>query len=71
MLSEKTGKPETKEIYIAYRQNVNRYFEEVEKNVTQCTEAVSHLQQEFVLACKNARFHKESRSSRGLQSHVI
>jgi hypothetical protein len=53
MLSEKTGKPETKEIYAAYRQNVNRYFEEVEKNITQCMEAVSHLQQEFVLTCRN------------------
>lgn len=53
-VSERTNKPETKEIYAAYRQSANRFFEEAEKNVTQCIEAVSQLQQEFILACKNA-----------------
>src|SRR5579872_734612 len=75
MLSEKTNKPETKEIYAAYRQNVNRYFEEVEKNVTQCMEAVSQLQQEFVLACKNAldntmAFQQEMITKSGMGSNL-
>lgn len=75
MLNEKTGKPETKEIYTAYRQNVNRYFEEVEKNVTQYTEAVSHLQHEFVLACKNAldntmAFQQEMMAKSGMGSNL-
>ncbi|HZS72924.1 MAG TPA: hypothetical protein VFA69_00330 [Candidatus Nitrosotalea sp.] len=70
MLSEKT-KPETKEIYAVYRQSVNRYFEEVEKNMTQCMEAMSHLQQEFVLTCRNVldntmAFQQEMMTKSGL-----
>jgi hypothetical protein len=53
MLSEKISKPDTRDIYAAYRQNLNRYFEEVEKNVTQCMDAISQLQQEFISGCKN------------------
>ena len=41
------SKTETKEAYAIYKQNVNRYFEEAEKNVTQYIQAVSNLQQEF------------------------
>jgi len=75
ILSERANKPETKEIYAAYRQNVSRYFEEVEKNVTQCIEAVSHLQQEFVLICKNAMdntiaFQQEMVTKSGLGSNL-
>lgn len=74
MLSEKT-KSETKEIYAAYRQNVNRYFEEVEKNITQCMEAVSHLQQEFVLTCRNVldstmAFQQEMMTKSGLGTNL-
>jgi len=54
MLSERTNKPETKELYAVYRQNLSRYFDEVEKHITQYIEAVSQLQQEFTLVCKNA-----------------
>jgi len=75
MLSEKTGKPETREIYAAYRQNLNRYFEEVEKNVTQCMDAVSQLQQEFVVTCKNVldntmAFQQEMITKSGLGSNL-
>lgn len=75
MLSERTNKPETKEIYAVHRQNVNRYFEEVEKNITQFMEAVSHLQQEFVLACKNVidntiAFQQEMATKSGLGSNL-
>ena len=74
MLSEKT-KPETKEVYAVYRQNTNRYFEEVEKNVTQYTEAVSQLQQEFIQTCKNAldnsmAFQQEMITKSGLGSNL-
>ena len=52
--SERTNKPEAKEIYAVCRQNVNKYFEECEKNITQYMQAISNLQQEFVTAYKNA-----------------
>ena len=75
MLSERTNKPETKETYAAYRHNVSRFFEEAEKNVTQCMEAVSQLQQEFILACKNAidntmAFQHEMVTKSGLGSNL-
>ncbi len=75
MLSEKTSKPETRDIYAAYRQNFNRYFEEVEKNVMQCMDAVSQLQQEFILGCKNTidntvAFQQEMVTKSGLGSNL-
>ena len=75
MLSEKTSKPETREIYAVYRQNLTRYFEEVEKNVTQCMDAVSQLQQEFILTCKNTIdntmiFQQEMVTKSGLGSNL-
>lgn len=73
MLSEKTK--DAKEIYSIYRQNMSRYFEEVEKNLTQYTEAVSQLQQEFITACKNAldntmAFQQEIVTKSGLGSNL-
>lgn len=44
---------ETKEIFAVYKQNVNRYFDETEKNVAQYLQAVTNLQQEYATACKN------------------
>lgn len=32
MISERTNKPETKEIYAVYRQNLSRYFDEIKKD---------------------------------------
>ena len=52
--SERTSKTEAKEIYAVCRKNVDKYFEESEKNITQYMQAVSNLQQEFVNAYKNA-----------------
>lgn len=52
--TERTNKPEAKEMYAVCRQNVNKYFEESEKNITQYMQAISNLQQEFVTAFKNA-----------------
>lgn len=48
------SKTEAKDAYSVYRHNVNRYFEETEKNVTQYIQAVSNLQQEFSTAYRNA-----------------
>lgn len=48
------SKAETKEAYAVYKQNIDRYFEEAEKNVTQYIQAISNLQQEFTSAYKNA-----------------
>ncbi|MGI0065590.1 MAG: hypothetical protein ACREA5_01335 [Nitrosotalea sp.] len=75
MLSERANKPETKGIYAVYRQNLGRYFEEVEKNITQYIEAISHLQQEFTYTCKNAidntiAFQQEMVTKSGLGSNL-
>ncbi len=75
MLSERTNKPEAREIYAVYRQNVSRYFDEAEKNATQCMEAVSQLQQEFIVACKNAidntiAFQQEMVTKSGLGTNL-
>ena len=50
----KEFKTDSKEAYSVYKQNVNRYFEEAEKNVTQYIQAISNLQQEFSIGYKNA-----------------
>ncbi len=75
MLSEKTSKPDTREIYAVYRQNLTRYFEEAEKNVIQCMDAVSQLQQEFIVGCKNTldntmAFQQEMITKSGLGSNL-
>ncbi len=69
------SKTETKEIFAVCRQNINRYFEETEKNVTQYMQAASNLQQEFVTAYKNAvesiiKFQQENAVKSGLNSNL-
>ena len=44
---------ESKEIFAVYKQNVNKYFDEAEKNVAQYLQAITNLQQECITACKN------------------
>ncbi|MHB8547404.1 MAG: hypothetical protein ACYDAJ_11605 [Nitrosotalea sp.] len=75
MLGERANRPETKEVYAVYRQSLSRYFDEVEKNITQYIEAVSHLQQEFTSTCKNAIdntivFQQEMITKSGLGSNL-
>ncbi len=75
MLGEKTNRPETKEVYAVYRQSLSRYFDEVEKNITQYIEAVSHMHQEFTSTCKNAMdntivFQQEMITKSGLGSNL-
>ena len=52
--SERTNKTEAREMYALCKQNVDKYFEESEKNITQYMQAISNLRQEFVTAYKNA-----------------
>ncbi len=66
---------ESKEIFAVYKQNVNRYFDEVEKNVAQYLQAVTNLQQECATACKNTietaiTVQQEFASKSGLYSNV-
>ncbi len=66
---------ETKEIFSVYKQNVNRYFDETEKNVAQYLQAVTNLQQEYATACKNTientiSMQQEYASKTGLSTNV-
>ncbi len=49
----KTAKT-TKEIYAVYRQNVDKFFDDVEKSLPQYLQSISNLQQEYIEAWKNA-----------------
>ncbi|MEO9308004.1 conserved hypothetical protein [Nitrosotalea sinensis] len=69
------SKTETKEAYAVYKQNINRYFEEAEKNITQYIQAASNLQQEFATAYKNAvesaiEFQQESATKNGFNANL-
>jgi len=66
---------ESKEIFAVYKQNVNRYFDEVEKNVAQYLQAITNLQQECATACKNTletaiSVQQEFTAKSGLYSNV-
>ena len=45
---------ETKEIFTVYKQNVEKYFSEVEKTAPQYLQSITNLQQEYTAAWKNA-----------------
>lgn len=69
------SKTETKEAYAVYKQNVNRYFDEAEKNVAQYIQAASNLQQEFATAYKNAvestiEFQQEAATKSGFNANL-
>ncbi|MDE1769430.1 MAG: hypothetical protein KGI28_02600 [Thaumarchaeota archaeon] len=44
---------ETKDIYAIYRQNMQRFFDEVEKSITQYQQSVTNLQRSYTTAWKN------------------
>ena len=46
--------PETKEIFAVYKQNVEKYFSEVEKTAPEYLQSITNLQQEYTAAWKNA-----------------
>ena len=45
---------ETKEIYATYKQNVEKFFEDIEKTAPQYLQSITNLQQEYTSAWKNA-----------------
>ncbi len=50
----KTAAQESKEIYTVFKQNVDKYFDEVEKTTPQYLQSITNLQQEYTAAWKNA-----------------
>ncbi|HLA21951.1 MAG TPA: hypothetical protein VJZ17_00730 [Nitrosopumilaceae archaeon] len=50
----KTTAQESKEIYTVFKQNIDKYFDEVEKTTPQYLQSVTNLQQEYTAAWKNA-----------------
>ena len=53
-MMSKTTAQESKEIYAVAKQNVEKYFDEVEKTVPQYLQSITNLQQEYTSAWKNA-----------------
>lgn len=53
-MMSKTTAQESKEIYAVTKQNVEKYFDEVEKTVPQYLQSITNLQQEYTSAWKNA-----------------
>jgi cell division septum initiation protein DivIVA len=51
MMSKTT---ETKEIYAIYKQNVDKFFDDVEKAAPQYLQSITNLQQEYTSAWRNA-----------------
>ena len=52
MMSKTT--PEPKEIYATYKQNVAKYFDDIEKAAPQYLQSITNLQQEYTSAWRNA-----------------
>jgi AbrB family looped-hinge helix DNA binding protein len=52
MMSKTT--PETKEIYATYKQNVDKFFDDIEKAAPQYLQSITNLQQEYTSAWRNA-----------------
>ena len=50
----KTTAQESKEIYTVFKQNIDKYFDEVEKTTPQYLQSITNLQQEYTGAWKNA-----------------
>ena len=50
----KTIAQESKEIYTVFKQNVDKYFDVVEKTTPQYLQSITNLQQEYTAAWKNA-----------------
>ena len=50
----KTTAQESKEIYTVFKQNIDKYFDEVEKTTPQYLQSITNLQQEYTASWKNA-----------------
>jgi len=50
----KTTAQESKEIYTVFKQNIDKYFDVVEKTTPQYLQSITNLQQEYTAAWKSA-----------------
>jgi cell division septum initiation protein DivIVA len=67
--------PETKEIFAVYRQNVDKFFDDIEKSLPQYLQSITNLQQEYTEAWKNAfnsviSIQQEYATKTGLNTNV-
>jgi len=58
VITEKTIKPEirsepTQDFFVTYKQNVERYFENLEDSIPKYYQTLLELQQEYLQACEN------------------
>jgi cell division septum initiation protein DivIVA len=67
--------PETKEIFAVYKQNVGKFFDDIEKSLPQYLQSITNLQQEYTEAWKNAfdsaiSIQQEYAAKSGLSTNV-
>ena len=67
--------PEAKEIFAVYKQNVDKFFDDVEKSLPQYLQSITNLQQEYIEAWKNAfnsaiSIQQEYATKSGLNTNV-
>ncbi|TLX83621.1 MAG: hypothetical protein E6K98_04570 [Thaumarchaeota archaeon] len=67
--------PETKEIFAVYKQNIGKFFEDVEKTLPQYLQSITNLQQEYTEAWKNTfdsavSLQQEYATKSGLNTNV-
>jgi len=67
--------PEAKEIFVVYKQNVDKFFDDVEKSLPQYLQSITSLQQEYTGAWKNAfnsaiSIQQEYATKSGLNTNV-
>ncbi|OLB89466.1 MAG: hypothetical protein AUH25_06890 [Thaumarchaeota archaeon 13_1_40CM_38_12] len=67
--------PEAKEIFVVYKQNVDKFFDDVEKSLPQYLQSITSLQQEYTEAWKNAfnsaiSIQQEYATKSGLNTNV-
>ena len=67
--------PETKEIFAVYKQNIDKFFDDVEKSLPQYLQSITSLQQEYTEAWKNAfnsaiSIQQEYATKSGLNTNV-
>ncbi|OLD40470.1 MAG: hypothetical protein AUI60_04700 [Thaumarchaeota archaeon 13_1_40CM_2_39_4] len=67
--------PEAKEIFVVYKQNVDKFFDDVEKSLPQYLQSIISLQQEYTEAWKNAfnsaiSIQQEYATKSGLNTNV-
>ncbi|TLX95758.1 MAG: hypothetical protein E6K91_02165 [Thaumarchaeota archaeon] len=67
--------PETKEIFAVYKQNIGKFFDDIEKSLPQYLQSITNLQQEYTAAWKNAfdsaiSIQQEYATKSGLSTNV-